>query len=98
MNYIEYGRKEINDTIIVYSYLRREGGYIINVQNMSTGNYCTAAGIDIPRIQFAELMEKLVISGIDVDELNSFLLSEIDSHLSDSQHNPQKNYGNYQYL
>lgn len=98
MNFIEYCRKEINSAVIVYSYLRCECGYIINAQNITTGNYCTAAGIDIPRKQFTELMDKLTASITDVDELNSFLLSEIDSYISALQQNNSKNYSYYQYL
>ena len=98
MNFIEYGRKENNNATIIYSYLRRKGGYTIYVQNITTCNDCTAAGIDISLKQFTALMDKLMSSVTDIDELNSFLLSELDSYTTNAQQNNSKNYSNYQYL
>lgn len=98
MIFKEFGTKALSCGEVVYSYKLCTGGYMIKISNLATGKERCTAGINVSADYIPVIMTHLMDNDVTSDNMNEFLINELNKYFELYPPKVKRTQGKYLYL
>ncbi len=98
MNFREFGTKTLSCGTVSYSYKLCYGGYMVRIVNLDTGSERCTVGVDVPSDYITVIMTHLMESDITEDNMDAFLINELNKYSELYPPKIKRTQGKYLYL